>query len=161
MVKERFFNIWYLMRYGRKKNKSQVLCLVRFLDEWCSKDELEDRNKKENTHIIIVSLSLLHNDDFLESVTMIKKVFNDVNNILYKDILIYFINLLAKKQYHLTYKLFEESPQLKEQYKPIYYTIMIYLKDEYPKEYLKMGSELEETVKEIEEKILKVREFRA
>ena len=57
MVKERFFNIWYLMRYGRKKNKSQVLWLVRFLDEWCSKDELEDKAKN---HIECAKNGTLH-----------------------------------------------------------------------------------------------------
>ena len=73
----------------------------------------------------------------------------------------YLILLLAKKQYHSAYKLFQEFPQLREQFKPIYYVVMRQLKDEYPKEYLKMGSELEETVLEIEQEILKVRQERA
>jgi len=30
-IKERFFNIWYLMRYGKKSSKSKVLWLVKFL----------------------------------------------------------------------------------------------------------------------------------
>jgi tetratricopeptide (TPR) repeat protein len=42
-IKERFFNIWYLMRYGRKYDKKRVLWLVRFLESWCTKEELEDR----------------------------------------------------------------------------------------------------------------------
>ncbi|MEM6634071.1 MAG: hypothetical protein AAF694_30625 [Bacteroidota bacterium] len=42
-VKERFFNIWYLMRYGRKHDKNRVVWLVRFLEEWCNEQELEDR----------------------------------------------------------------------------------------------------------------------
>ena len=46
-IKERFFNIWYLMRYGRKKNKDQVKWLVRFLEQWCSVEELEERAKKQ------------------------------------------------------------------------------------------------------------------
>ena len=42
-IKERFFNIWYLMRYGRKYDKQRVIWLVRFLESWCSKEELENR----------------------------------------------------------------------------------------------------------------------
>ena len=33
LVKERFFNIWYLMRYGRRKTREKVLWLVKFLEE--------------------------------------------------------------------------------------------------------------------------------
>jgi DNA polymerase III delta prime subunit len=316
-VKERFFNIWYLMRYGRKKNKSQVLWLVRFLEEWCSKEELEskakehikcakegtlhstggvfmaealsglikdyelqhellfetknalrksdsniDKNlsnsdielykkyremleKEENkealrflmqiqhkdaeiyyrighlymklneyslvidfaTHAMNqgheyaslmlslvyyienieknksyeqikkfignkiekndfenmgISLVLLWNDEFSQSIKYIKNLIkvNYINNQKHIGDE-YLILLLAKKQYHPAYKLYQEFPQLKEQFKLIYYVVMRHLKEEYPKEHLKMGSELEETVLEIEEKILRERELRA
>ncbi len=33
---ERFFNIWYLMRYGRKHGKERVRWMVRFLEDWCN-----------------------------------------------------------------------------------------------------------------------------
>ncbi len=42
-VSERFFNIWYLMRHGRKGDKRKVLWLVRFLEEWCDEGELVER----------------------------------------------------------------------------------------------------------------------
>ncbi|HEX8460432.1 MAG TPA: AAA family ATPase [Segetibacter sp.] len=42
-LKERFFNIWYLMRYGRKDDKQRVVWLVRFLESWCSEGDLRDR----------------------------------------------------------------------------------------------------------------------
>jgi DNA-binding transcriptional ArsR family regulator len=45
-IKERFFNIWYLMRYGRKKERQRVEWLVKFLVSWYSKEELEGRAKK-------------------------------------------------------------------------------------------------------------------
>lgn len=45
-IKERFFNIWYLMRYGRKKDKERVEWLVRFLTAWYSRDELKDRSER-------------------------------------------------------------------------------------------------------------------
>jgi TPR repeat protein len=40
-IRERFFNIWYLMRYGKKQHKEEVLWLVRFLETWCTKKELQ------------------------------------------------------------------------------------------------------------------------
>lgn len=43
IVKERFFNIWYLMRYGSQQDKRRVLWLTRFLESWCDERELIDR----------------------------------------------------------------------------------------------------------------------
>lgn len=45
-IAERFFNIWYLMRYGRRGDKNRVIWLVRFLQDWCSQEELVGRAKK-------------------------------------------------------------------------------------------------------------------
>lgn len=42
-IQERFLNIWYLMRYGRRSDQSRVIWLVRFLETWCDKIELEKR----------------------------------------------------------------------------------------------------------------------
>jgi TPR repeat protein/nucleoside-triphosphatase THEP1 len=44
-ISERFFNIWYLMRNGRRKEQKQVVWLTRFLEEWCDKEELMERAK--------------------------------------------------------------------------------------------------------------------
>ena len=43
ILRERFFNIWYLMRYGRKDDKQRVVWLVRFLESWCTDKEMEMR----------------------------------------------------------------------------------------------------------------------
>ncbi|MCF6404994.1 ATP-binding protein [Chitinophaga filiformis] len=53
LLKERFFNIWYLMRYGRKQDRNRVIWLVKFLESWCGKSEIEKRiqdyiNKAQN-----------------------------------------------------------------------------------------------------------------
>lgn len=45
-LSERFFNIWYLMRCGRKSNKQEVVWLIRIFESWCSPKELELRVKK-------------------------------------------------------------------------------------------------------------------
>ena len=44
-LQERFFNIWYLMRYGRRKDRKKLIWLTRFFELWCSKDELTERAK--------------------------------------------------------------------------------------------------------------------
>jgi len=43
-------------------------------------------------------------------------------------------------------------------FKPLYYALMHYLKDEYPNEFIKMGKELEQPVKEVIENIERMRE---
>jgi len=71
-----------------------------------------------------------------------------------EDISLFLLLFIAKKQYHLTFKLFNENPHhLKDRFKPIYYALMYFMRDEYPNEYRKMGGELKQTVEEIIEKI--------
>lgn len=43
LLRERFFNIWYLMRYGRKQERNGVIWLAKFLESWCDKSEIEKR----------------------------------------------------------------------------------------------------------------------
>jgi tetratricopeptide (TPR) repeat protein len=45
-IKERFFNIWYLMRFGWKRDKERVEWLVKFLESWCTPEELKQRAEK-------------------------------------------------------------------------------------------------------------------
>lgn len=45
-LSERFFNIWYIMRYGRKKDLRRVKWLVEFLRDWCNEDEIKERALK-------------------------------------------------------------------------------------------------------------------
>ena len=47
-INERFFNIYYLMRIGNRKNKSKVLWLVEFFKIWYGTKELKERIQ---THI--------------------------------------------------------------------------------------------------------------
>lgn len=46
-IRERFFNIWYLMRHGRKQSREEVLWLIKFLAAWCSGKELNDMVAKQ------------------------------------------------------------------------------------------------------------------
>jgi len=45
-ISERFFNIYYLMRLGRKKSKNRVLWLVRFFEICCTEEDLRLRTQK-------------------------------------------------------------------------------------------------------------------
>ncbi|TYQ16598.1 UNVERIFIED_CONTAM: TPR repeat protein [Acetivibrio alkalicellulosi] len=66
----------------------------------------------------------------------------------------YFLDLMAKKQYSSLLRLLKEnSHNIKERYKPVYYALMYFMQDEFPLEFKKMGSELDETVKEIIKKV--------
>ncbi|MBN1998630.1 hypothetical protein JW935_13810 [candidate division KSB1 bacterium] len=70
------------------------------------------------------------------------------------DIHLFLLLLIAKHQYHLVYKLFQQNQHnLKDRFKPVYYSLMYFMQDEYPNEYRKMGGELKQTVEEIIKKI--------
>jgi tetratricopeptide (TPR) repeat protein len=62
LLQERFFNIWYLMRFGRKKNKQNVIWLINFLKDWCSSEDLETRARK---HIEAAKMGKLHPKSYL------------------------------------------------------------------------------------------------
>jgi len=67
-----------------------------------------------------------------------------------KDIELFLLLLLAKKQYHYVLNLFKANQfEIQDRYKPIYYALMSLMQNEFPDEIKRMGSELEETVKEI------------
>jgi len=57
-IKERFFNIWYLMRY-KKKNGDKIRWLIEFMDIWYDDVELKDR--------INVHIDKLQKNDYLAS----------------------------------------------------------------------------------------------
>jgi TPR repeat protein/DNA-binding transcriptional ArsR family regulator len=84
--------------------------------------------------------------DFLKEQETIEKFPEDVS--------LFLLLLMAKKQYFLTRKIFNDNPfHLKDRFKPVYYALMFFMKNEYPNEYRKMGGELKQTVEEIIEKI--------
>lgn len=40
-LQERFFNIWYLMRYSTRQDKQRVVWFVKFLEEGCGKERIQ------------------------------------------------------------------------------------------------------------------------
>ncbi len=161
-IKERFFNIWYMMRFGGEKEKQQVKWLVGFFESWCNKEELINKSeKKENDFntIYVLSETLLSNDRIEESLQkshLFLKVANSTDK-YNKSINEYLILLMAKKQYNSLFKLFNETEfKLRDKFKPTYYALMYFMKNQNEKfeiEYKKVGEELEETVEEIIEEV--------
>ncbi len=158
-VKERFFNIWYLMRYGRKQGKNRVQWLVRFIESWCDEAELQRRTKEHITNLQNDAFNQLRNNELEKAISIGNNLFinkkygekSEPSMVWVED---YFILLLAKKQYYAALKMFNESPlNLKERFKPIYYALMSFLKADFPDEFKKMGPELAETVDEVIAKI--------
>ena len=176
-ITERFFNIWYLMRFGGKKEKHKVQWLVHFLETWCSRDEivekaliymntLKTKEVYENEFDVTYTLatSLLCNDlieESLEKAHLFLQLANNTDE-YNRSINEYFIFLMAKKQYNSVSKLFNEIEfKLKDKFKPTYYALMYFMKNqnqEFEIEYKKVGEELEETVEEIIEEVKKIEE---
>ncbi|HQM85982.1 MAG TPA: hypothetical protein PLD55_14985, partial [bacterium] len=165
ILKERFFNIWYLMRYGRKNDKNRVLWLTRFLEAWLS-------NKKIDTDMIFENnlgygaVSKIINDlrsDKIEEGVLAAREFLSHEKVYEKyteDITLLLIFMMAKNQYNSVLKIFNENNfEIKDRFKPVYYALMHFMKDKFPNEYLKMGSELKETVEEIIKEVEKYRNW--
>ena len=165
ILKERFFNIWYLMRYGRKNDKNRVLWLTRFLEAWLS-------NKKIDTDMIFENnlgygaVSKIINDlrsDKIEEGVLAAREFLSNEEVYEKyneDITLLLIFMMAKNQYNSVLKIFNENNfEIKDRFKPVYYALMHFMKDKFPNEYLKMGSELKETVEEIIKEVEKYRNW--
>lgn len=57
-IRERFMNIWYLMRFGRKNDQANVIWLVRFFDAWCDETELINRIRKHINNLKVGNYDL-------------------------------------------------------------------------------------------------------
>ncbi|MGK0465821.1 hypothetical protein [Clostridium sp.] len=163
-IKERFFNIWYLMRFGGKKEKQKVQYLVDFLETWCNREELTVKkiDKVEIDAIFSSAENLLWKDRIEESIKKVDLFLQLCNNTdeYNKSINKYFILLMAKKQNNSLFKLFSDSEfKLKDKFKPTYYALMYFMKkqnEQFEIEYRKVGEELEETVEEIIYEVKKI-----
>jgi Bacterial regulatory protein, arsR family len=131
IVAERFFNIWYLMRNGRRGDEKRVLWLVQFFEDWCDGDMMKVRAAQHR--------------DALE-----KGDFNPKAALTYTQAITYLTLLLAKNEHQWLYDYFTspegEAAQLKDRFKPIWYAILKQL--DHP-DFLRMGEELAQTVEEV------------
>ena len=84
---------------------------------------------------------LLQNWIFETEVELLNKILMNEKT----EILLFF---LVKDQTNLVDQWLQEF-DLREQFKPLYYTLMHLMKDKYPDAYLRMGPEMQETVEEM------------
>ena len=195
-IYERFFNIWYLMRLGRKWDEHRVRFIVEFLQIWCDEKELGSRAHRHLNALKQGKIDYHHawiyfeqNKNKARSIELSKKAYQKKTDIINtfgfatiqlwdnqfkegievaenflkdkefledyaQDVSLFLMLLIAKKQYHLALNIFNKnSHKFKDRFKPVYYALMHFMKDEFPNEYLKMGGELKETVNEIIVKI--------
>ena len=120
----------------------------------------------ENTNTTRINYAkiLLWNNKIKESTTIAQQFLYDEKFLTdyiesFND---YLFLLLAKEQYPFLYTYFTSAKatelNIKDQLKPIWYTLMYYMQEAHPNEYLRMGTELEETVKEMIAKVEEMRE---
>src|SRR5665648_292268 len=137
------------MYFELKKNKIQVL-------EYAKRAFNEEQNIY-NAHTYSCIL-LWHNE--IERAIEISGEFlskEESYTEFSKDMELFLLLLLAKKQYHYVLNLFKENKfDIQDRYKPIYYALMSLMQNEFPDEIKRMGSELEETVQEILNQIEKL-----
>jgi TPR repeat protein len=149
---------YYLMAYNSDvKGVLNSLAWMYFTEKLDKAKALQYAEKQFNKEENIVfahtySMILLWNNEIEKALEVSKDFLNNEES--YKeypeDIRQFIMLLIAKKQYHSALKLFNENPyHLKDRFKPLYYALMYYMQDEYPNEYIKMGSELKQTVEEI------------
>jgi hypothetical protein len=97
--------------------------------------------------------ALVLGDSFLYDTNLIDNTFDDFTY--------YLLLLLAKEQYQYLYQFFTSERgteiQVKDRFKPIWYALMHYMREQYPAEYLRMGEELRETVEEVIRKVESMR----
>jgi len=118
----------------------------------------ETAHKKEKTIFTAYTYSmiLLWNNEIGKAFEIAQEFLAELSSFdkFPQDVSLFLMLLVAKKQYHLALKIFNENPhQLKDRFKPIYYALMYFMQDEFPNEYRKMGEELSQTVQEIIEEI--------
>ncbi len=100
-----------------------------------------------------IERALALGDQFLFDDTLMESSYDEYTHFL--------VLLLANEQYDYLYHYFISErgveKQVKDRFKPIWYALMHYMQDQYPSEYLRMGEELSETVKEIINKVESMR----
>jgi hypothetical protein len=168
-IRERFFNIWYLMRYGKSHHQEELKGLVRFMEFRCIQEipngiggnsfllaesgeaygSIQSRNledwvmNQDWEKLMGLFESIISTPAFLQKIDFVYRLI---------------LNLLKGAQYHFVFKQFKKPElELMKYARPYWYVLMWFMRDQFPGEYEKVGSELKETVDEIIQEIEKNR----
>ncbi len=92
-LQERFFNIWYLMRYSTRQDKQRVLWFVKFLEGWCDTNDFKqlferfENNLEKGTYELntvfdrALAYSMVENDEVdLEKQALLRKAIAFLSN---------------------------------------------------------------------------------
>ena len=131
-----------ILYFQLKKNKQEALYLERTAYE---------KNKDINVAHGYMAV-LLWNDEIKEALDLFESFFNneerqrEVNEHI-SDVL---MMLMAKRQYHFVYRIFQENRyDIRDKYKPIYYALLTLMGEKYADESKKIGDELRESVQDV------------
>lgn len=142
-IKERFFNIWYLMRFGRRKDRERVEWLVKFLVLWYTNSELEERADRlmmamksgdvNENHAYYLSEAL--SKERIKSMKLISESYNNQKNI-YNTLTLATI-LLWQENFSDSYDKFLEFLEFERVFKYetdiIIYLVLLIAKEQYYK----------------------------
>ncbi len=158
---------YYLLAIEKGYEKAMINLALIYFEKGLNKEKAKQLTEqafiiteKCNTNRLNYSFMLLWNNKTDIAFEISAPLFQDKTMFEERiDAIELLINMLiAKKQYHFVYQLFEENRfQIKDRIKPIYYALMHFMQDQYPDEILKMGEELQETVDSIVQFILELR----
>ncbi len=160
-LRDRFFNIWYLMRYGRKRHKDNLKYLMNFYKMRNQPTGralgMQVNEPQPDYSLVNRALDDLKNGQIEDAIRFAQKFMYNKNFINNNEdkILIYLIRLLNMNQIHIVYNyLADEETGLKERFKPLWYAT-VYLKEGESDEFLKMGDELKGAVNQLLNEIKK------
>jgi TPR repeat protein/GTPase SAR1 family protein len=172
----------YFLLSATLGRKSAILCLVHslFQDRQKNKKQhalniieqhLDELKEYSPSGELTYAIMLLWNGQIEKSIELVKqqlpKIRDEINKMeddddtyAISDLVQYMVLLLAKGQYNAAIVLFSDTSvvDLKQVVKPVYFALMYFMQNEYPKEYLKAGDELKETIAEIIEQVIKIKE---
>jgi len=114
-IAERFFNIWYLMRSGRKWDEKRVRFLIEFLQIWCDKNELEKKAKK---HLNAVKQGMIYDKHALYWTEALIRTPIQID--LQHSLITETRSFLTKEKSELIYCLSKSDKELKESAKAAY-----------------------------------------
>ncbi|MCP5102625.1 MAG: hypothetical protein GY950_04565, partial [bacterium] len=148
---------YYLMAAAKNDIKAMGGLALLYLLEKTKKNEALDLSRRAfDSHADVYTagihaIMLLWHKNIEESIRMLDLFMQNQGPLkmgeFFESLLMF---LTAQKQYHHVLALFNENKfDIKERFKPVYYALMVFMKDTYPDEYKKMGAEITQTVEEI------------
>jgi len=128
--------------FKSRTNKAEALSL--------SSEAFEQKKSQRVSHIH--ACILLWNDRITDSLEIADNFMNDIDFTAshQSETFEYLMLLLKRGLYNIADDYFQDDTNnLKEQYKPLYFALMNFMQDKYPNEINRMGSEITDTVLDI------------